>query len=301
MDIKTACDELAGVLESQIDELDALHTSDFLELKQSVAALAARVVKLEAPQPVPVPQPPKPVTKLGAVSYYRAGPRWAQLIALGASKVGCTILNPSSGPGALVDPTYLAQVKAVQAAGIKVIGYLTSNYLDKFGVQTGETPPILRDPANLKNITDEMDRLMAMYSLDGFFVDELLNDGAPTTLQAYASLSSYAKSKWPGCLVVLNPGTGLPESYMGLADAFMTFESTAAKYRTAVVPPWAAKYPSSKFWHVVHTTTPAEYAEVVALAKQRNVGLLWVTDDVMPNPYDTNPSYLDALAAEITK
>ena len=43
-------------------------------------------------------------------------------------------------------------------------------------------------------------------------------------------------------------------------------------------------------WHIVHSATLKEYAEIVRLSRQRNAGWLMITDDIMPNPYDKKPS-----------
>ncbi len=80
-----------------------------------------------------------------------------------------------------------------------------------------------------------------------------------------------------------------------MADYVMVAESDVATYRARVAPTWEANYPG-KLWHCVHTCSAADVASVVALANSRKAGLVYVTDDLMPNPYDRLPVYFDTLA-----
>lgn len=54
-----------------------------------------------------------------------AGPLWS---AAKAAKPGILIINPASGPGAAVDPAYASTTREMQAAGIKMLGYVSTSY-----------------------------------------------------------------------------------------------------------------------------------------------------------------------------
>jgi hypothetical protein len=42
-----------------------------------------------------------------------------------------------------------------------------------------------------------------------------------------------------------------------------------------------------RFWHLIHSTpaTPEAFWRAVTLSKDRRAGYVFVTDDVMPNPW----------------
>jgi len=56
-------------------------------------------------------------------------------------------------------------------------------------------------------------------------------------------------------------------------------------------------YPSERFWHLIYATAEADLLDAIALSKQRNAGWIYVTDDTLPNPWNSLPdgTYWDAL------
>lgn len=78
------------------------------------------------PQPAPSPSPsPMPLTTnvpqlkgcaqgLAIPSYFYPGALWSQAQ---AAKAGIVIINPASGPGAVVDANYVNTVNSMKAAG----------------------------------------------------------------------------------------------------------------------------------------------------------------------------------------
>ena len=48
-------------------------------------------------------------------------------------------------------------------------------------------------------------------------------------------------------------------------------------------------------------TNPKEYARIIRLSRERNAGWLMITDDVMPNPYDREPSKFVEMVNMINK
>ncbi len=264
-----------------------------------VALLEGRVLKLEtatqAPAPVPVPAPaptpapapaptPAPFSgqlKLGAVTYYYPGPKWATLLAKGPM-VGATIINPNSGPGTSAIAAYVTQVAAAKVVGAPVFGYVSTSY----GARA------------ITAVEADIDAYVNFYHVDGIFFDEFATGSS--MLPYYNTATTYARLK--GLKVCINPGTNIPEAVMVLADYAMVFESSAASYMGRTASDWEhnAAY-AGRLWHVVYGCDAATMPAVVSRAKAQNCGLLWVTDDVLSNPYDTNPAYLDALCTEISK
>jgi hypothetical protein len=86
---------------------------------------------------------------------------------------------------------------------------------------------------------------------------------------------------------------------MQSADLVINFESTYDAYKSSYsAPSWVQakkddgtyKYAPSRFWHLVHTTPEeSKMQEVIDLSKQRHAGYMYVTPDVMSNPWDTLP------------
>lgn len=268
------------------------------DLARTVAEIAARVARLEEPAPV------APATRLGAPFYCSPDTatvkRWATLLAKGPS-IGLAVFNPSTGPGAVINQAYVAQVAAIRAAGVPAAIYIPSGWFDLYGYgSTLRTPPdgIKRDPANVANILAEIDRGMGWYPSDAVFLDEMnTKTDDPAVFATAAKIRDHVRSKW-GAKVYWNPGTGFPESAMPLGDGFMRFEGDAAKYRAFAPPAWHAKY-LPQMWDCVYAVPLADMAAVVDKAKQLKPALVWVTDDVEPNQYNAVPTYLDALCERL--
>lgn len=240
---------------------------------------------------LPVAPAAKPGLRLGAVSYYRPGPLWDAVLRL-APNVGFTIINPASGPGRSPDAAYYMQVTMNTAANVPTLGYLTTNYRDAFGVQSDG---IKRDLANIANVYAEIDSYFNWYpKTAGVFLDEMNNDGSALSLQYYSLIKDRIRSH--GKIIVQNPGTKFPENYIDLADTFMSFEGTAAKYAAYVPQTWMKNHRPEKFYHCVHDALPADYASIVTACKGRNAGYLWVTGPA----YSANPAEMDKLAALVS-
>ena len=242
-----------------------------VDIYAELILLGERVTALELQaKPFPV--------KVAAVSYYFPGAKWDQLLAV-SPPVALSIINPASGPGLAFNTAYGTQVTKAKAAGVLVYGYVHTKYSAR----------------PLAEVKADVDKYVAWYAVNGIFVDTTANTADKVAY--YADLSAYLRSK--GLKIVLNPGTKTVEQYVGLADHIMVAETDAVTYLSRNAPDWEARYPRDKFWHCVHTCPAADMPALVALAKSRHCGLLWVTDDAMANPYDTNPSYLAQLVAEV--
>ncbi len=222
---------------------------------------------------------------LGVPAYFYPGTSdyWERLIAAGTRHV---IVNPSSGPGASEDPLYTAQIEACQAAGINCYGYLATTYGAKSAV----------------DVNAEVDDWYAFYpDINGIFFDEVSTDEAD--ILYYQTARAYVISvAGPGFgKVVLNFGTEPDEIYMSNADICVTFEDTYANYLNYVAPTWGASYSPDKYWHMVHTCPLADMPNCVTLTKNNRAGVVFITSDIMANPYDTMPvaAYYTAEAAAV--
>src|SRR5882672_2003220 len=65
--------------------------------------------------------------RMAVPAYFAPGPEWQRVIAA-APTVGMVIINPASGPGTSTDPQYTQVIAQARAAGIIVLGYVSTSY-----------------------------------------------------------------------------------------------------------------------------------------------------------------------------
>ena len=93
--------------------------------------------------------------------------------------------------------------------------------------------------------------------------------------------------------MIVNPGQpDIEPEYAELADIVINFEGPYEDYGPLRVPAWTERFPREKFWHLVHTAPDASMMrEVLDEAPGRHAGIIYVTDALMPNPWDRLASY----------
>ncbi|MBX3434481.1 MAG: spherulation-specific family 4 protein [Pirellulales bacterium] len=214
-------------------------------------------------------------------AYFYPGPLWTQLNAAAGQVPLTAIMNPFNGPGNSRDMNYVNAVNALRAAGGRVIGYVYSGY--------GMRP--------LAEVTADVDRFASWYEIDGIFVDEMANIGPAERLNYYRSLYEHVKGVNPQWEVMGNPGTTTIEQYLTwpAADRLMVFENVGSAYAGHSPSAWNASYDRDRFVNLIHTEpSSANMLAALDLAMNRTVGAMYVTNDVMANPWDTLPSYWTA-------
>jgi hypothetical protein len=205
------------------------------------------------------------------------GGSWAD-IATTASKVTTTVIaNPNSGPGVAEDPLYTSAIARVHAAGGKVIGYVSTSYSKRA----------------LSAVVKDINRYIAFYKLDGFFIDEMSSDNVIAHVQYYQSVYNYVKGLSPNFVVIANPGTNMPEMYASLptADRFVVFEDTATHYARYTPAAWQLRYPKSRFLHMVYNVSAAQMAGTMQYAAAHQASAVFITQLTLPNPYKALPGY----------
>jgi len=206
---------------------------------------------------------------------------WAAVIAakMAHPKVGVVaIVNPADGPGGSVDSGYTSGIAKLTAAGIRVIGYVATGYASK-------------SPTAIKA---DVDRWKAFYpgQVTGIFFDEQSNKAGDVPF--YRDLSQYTKSQGLS-LTVGNPGTDTAESFIGALDVMLIYES-AGLPSTTQMGGWHANYASSNFGIIPYATSMD--ATFVKNAR-KYVQYVYLQSDNLPNPWDSVPSYFDALLAAL--
>ena len=203
---------------------------------------------------------------------------WSRLTEL-APVIRFVIVNVHNGPGEALDPLYVPAVKALQAAGVRAVGYVDTDY--------GR-----REPADIGR---EVSAYRERYEISGVFMDQVSN--GLDQLDHYAQCVAAARTAGAP-FVVLNAGTEPHRGYVDLANVTVTFEGPWSEYEALRTPDWVHRYPASRFCHLVHSLPRDRFAEGLELAAQRHVGGIFLTDGLGSNPWDRVPPLLvDELEA----
>jgi hypothetical protein len=223
-------------------------------------------------------------TRIGAPSYQDPGSaQWTKWAAPGAASVGLMIVNLSNGDDEAYYPSVDRAIRATRRQGIFVLGYTYTGY----GT---------RDP---KIIRRKIDAVYQNYLVDGIFFDEVPTDCTssnpflPTQFLYYETLTNYVREKAGARITVLNPGTYSPsDCWMGITNILMNWEDQGlASYRDNYVDfAWVHKYPPDRFWHIVYGMGADQLPAALELAKQRNAGWVYLTQEI-GNPYADPPQY----------
>ncbi|HEX6416588.1 MAG TPA: spherulation-specific family 4 protein, partial [Candidatus Saccharimonadales bacterium] len=179
-----------------------------------------------------------------------------------------------------------ARIAANTSAGIRSIGYVDTNY------QTRPMADVMKD----------IDDWHTMYpGVSGVLLDRVSVGGAADLCySAYAY--NFAKSKYQNDLIAQNFGTYTSPAYEPYGDIFLNAEMGYALYQTWSLPADGFQdnpaY-SNRFWHLIHTTSGAEFADALSDSRNNNAGWVYITDDVMPNPYQNAPTYFNTELTQV--
>ncbi|RBP11981.1 putative secreted protein with PEP-CTERM sorting signal [Roseiarcus fermentans] len=212
---------------------------------------------------------------------------WAQLAA-SAGKVPITaILSPNSGPDSGAVPIYTVAVANLERAGGRVVGYVNTH--------DGALP--------LADAEAQVTAYLSQYpgAIDGFLIDNMSSHYSG--LSYYQALYAFVKSLG-AYQVIGNPGGDTHRAYLTAADTLVTFEGAAAAYPAATPPSWVAAQPASSFVNTISDQfSVSGMAADIALARERNAGYVYVTDQSMYSTdsflYDRMPSYWNAEVATV--
>ncbi|KAI1875087.1 uncharacterized protein JN550_002516 [Neoarthrinium moseri] len=219
---------------------------------------------------------------------------WTRLIGYPKEKVPILVANVVNGPDVTVDEPWKKVIDAASASGKTVIGYVRTGYLglsqQQFTTRLGSL-----DLADwTAQIERDVDAWYELYgsSIGGIFFDEGWPECGPDNVYAnlYKYINDYTKRAHPGAFTVLNPGSPMAHCYEDTMDTLLTFELSYEAYTQSYVPnDWVAKDPR-KIWHIIYNVPESGIEEVAKLAHERGAGLIQITDDIMPNPYDNLPN-----------
>ncbi len=233
--------------------------------------------------PIPIPESSPPLLRILVPAYFYPGgaglQEWDRLIEAASRVPIVAIVNPESGPGTAPDRHYAAIVSRAKAAGVEVIGYVNTEY--------GKRPR--------PEIEADIDRWVRFYpDIQGIFFDAQAS--AAEHVHLYAALRTFVRQEIREAVSITNPGTICAEEYFARSavDVAVVFENHEG-FETFELPAWARNYQDRQFAAIPYAVKSAEHMKDDArLAVLKGIRYLYVTDDVLPNPWDRLPYYWDA-------
>jgi hypothetical protein len=221
----------------------------------------------------------KPVPlKILVPLYVDPDSNWDRIVKAASCVSITVIINPNDGPGGNPTVEYLAGIKKLHNAGVKVVGYVYTGY----------------GARNPKYIRADVD-LYKRFGIDGIFFDEVSDESKD--LGYYKLLSDYVRSNYRIGAVFLNPGTKTDEEYIknSIGDTTVIFEDSWTKWPGYQPDKYISKYGHDRFASLVYTTSDASaMRSSIDLALNRGIGYVFVTDQKEPNPWSKLPAFWDA-------
>lgn len=202
---------------------------------------------------------------------------WSRLVEA-APLLRAVVVNPASGPGTQLDPSYPPVLEQLRAAGVRLIGYVDTAY--------GHRP--------VADIEADLAGHRELYGIGDVFFDQVTTGLAD--LDHYADVVLRARGGGAR-FVVLNPGAPPHPGYLDLANLVVTFEGDWSQYRETEVPEWSRTAPVGRLCHLVHGMPPGPgagdaFAAMVARAVEANATTLFGSDGLGDNPWDRLPQVL---------
>jgi Spherulation-specific family 4 len=217
---------------------------------------------------------------------------WKQVIAAAKKVPIVAIINPNNGPNGMPpNADYQQGIKDLHQAGIKVIGYVPTNYANR----------------DLPAVKVDIDLYIKYFHIDGIFIDEATSTSEKLTY--YQQVYRYIKSHSPSSnskqqleyTTIINPGTTVDEGYLSqpVADTIVLFENKQKNWEDYHPPIYISKYSPQHFATLIHTTTNRKLMKnSLDRAAKSRFGYVYITNDSTDtanrNPWDTLPPYWQA-------
>ncbi len=214
------------------------------------------------------------IVAVPAYQYPSKGSMWSGLTQLDEGSL--VVVNPASGPGTSVDPQYEDAIEPLRAKGVRLFGYVDSNY----GKHSAD------------HIVAQAREWITLYHPTGIFVDQTSVDAKAVPYITEIANRLHAL----GLQVTINPGQPeIDHRLLDKVDHIINFEGPLSTYRTTKFPDWVHNAPDGLLWHLVYDVeSEADMADVIQRARDDGASAVFVTDGRMPNPWDTLPSYWNA-------
>ena len=214
--------------------------------------------------------------RMAVPAYFAPGPEWQRLIAA-APTVGMIIVNPASGPGTSTDPQYTQAIAQARAAGIVVLGYVSTSY--------GQRP--------VADVIADVNSYYNLYSLSGIYLAEGPMEADCTPLEAqYRSVADAAHAR--DAHAYLAVGTHYCPTYVYFFDLMVEFAMSWSDYQSYVVPTWMPSGSPERFCHFISDVPASDAGAAISRAIANGAGWVFATDQSEPNPWGQLPVYFDA-------
>jgi hypothetical protein len=86
---------------------------------------------------------------------------------------------------------------------------------------------------------------------------------------------------------------------MAMGDIVNIFEGTPGSYANFSPAPWTSKWPASRFSNLIYGASVGSLGTVLGQSASRHAGYVYITDDVLSNPWDSLPSYWNTEVSSI--
>lgn len=240
----------------------------------SVASPRPSPASWPSPEASPVRSPTWRPGLLVPLYVEAADPAWDRLIALKRAhpRLPVTaIVNPASGATRVQNPAFAAAVTRLAASGVVCLGY----------VATGEGAR----PVDAMEL--ELDRWKRWYpATQGVFFDEMATGADADAYYGQLAASAHRYGFTP---LLANPGTRPAERLFDAVDAVVVYEDAGMPASDLALPSTAAR--RGMLAHGVASLDVAALRDAAG-----RYAYLYVTDDGMPNPWDSLSSHAQAMA-----
>jgi hypothetical protein len=219
------------------------------------------------------------------------GASWDSLIAsANAGTSIIAIINPNNGPVTSGPPSnWVTYMNKMKAANIDMVGYVHTSYGDR----------------SISDVKADIDVYANKYAgLKGIFLDEVSNSASdiPYYQQAY----TYIMSKSGYIHDILNPGASTDQGYLAVSSSIVIYESDAGGYKSPTTS-WVKCAPNAaakagykyKFSAIVYGASQSQMSSIASQMSNAGIGMVYITDKTLPNPYDPLPSYWSAEASAV--
>jgi hypothetical protein len=229
--------------------------------------------------PLPVQEPTGVIVPLYS---YPTSTEWDRLINVKNAHPSVpmvAIVNPTSGPGSTWSSDYVSGINDLRNSGIKVLGYVYTSYGSR----------------SIAEVKSEIDKYGSWYNVHGILFDEMSN--IPGNENYYRELTNYVYSKGL-TFSAGNPGTSTTESYIGTVDTITIYEGQGVPATSLLNDrTFANKYHKRNFNYVAYGVPSLDTSATKNTASY--LGWFYITNDNLPNPWSTLPSYLEQLVAAL--
>ena len=183
------------------------------------------------------------------------------------------IINPLNGSGQVKNDDYVDGIQKMQSRDISVLGYVYTDY------GTRNSTDVKNEITNYKN----------WYNVNGIFFDQMSN--VPGNEIYYTDLTHFAKSLGL-TFTVGNAGVDTKPSYIKTVDNIVIYEKNTLPSVLSLAG-WHKNYDKNNFSIIAFEIDNLDKSFVFDASN--SVGYMYVTNGVMPNPFNSIPTYFEDL------